>query len=245
MTNQSLPEFCLATLAKEVDLERTPGFEEIEKVKLSSGEDGGGIKLYRGPKIDKVTVVDFTFGSGIPDPFHKNEIALGAELFQIIPDLSYQIPVWGINTVITKSGLYSFDTDFSFGFDLVQDYPFAMKYLEPFNETYKRFSNHKDLKRVTLDETTTWVRTYISPIFIIAESNVDKKEPVYELAAEFIKLWAKIYREAEKKDQTFKDNQQQRLKSQYAGMKDTDRMAKTLMEIFGQETFMKFFKAMV
>lgn len=244
MAKKSLTQACFDMLSQEVNLERVPGFEDIESVKLATGEDGGGIKIYKGEKIPKVTLVDLTFEAGVPIPAHDNQIGIGAELFQILPDFSYKIPIWGINSVILKDGTYTFDTDLSFGFDLVMDYEFTMKYLEPFNEVYKKFSNHKDLKRVFLDETTTWVRAYISPVFIIAETRVETVDTVYELCSEFIKLWVRIYREAEKKDVAFKESQQKRIASQYGGMKDTDRMAKVLMEIYGQENFSKFFKAM-
>jgi hypothetical protein len=244
MGTKSLPEVCFELLSQEVRLERIPGFEDLEQVKLANGEKGGGIKIYKGDRIDKVTLVDFQFKSGVPIPHYDNAIGVGAEVFQILPDFSYKVPIWGINSIIFKDGNYYFDTDFSFGFDLVMDYEFTMKYLNPFNEVYKKFSGHPNFKRVTLDETTTWVRTYISPVFIIAETTVDKVDTVYELCAEFIKLWVKIWREAEKSDEAFKQSQKKRIFSQYAGMKNTDRMGKVLKQIYGEETFMKFFKAM-
>jgi len=242
--HRTLPEVCFELLSKEVQLERVSGFGDLEKVKLLNGEDGGGIKLYRGERIDKATLVDFTFRSGVAIPHYNNAAAVGAEVFQILPDLSYKVPIWGINSIILKNGEYHFDTDFSFGFDLVMDYEFTMKYLEPFNEVYKRFCGHPDFQRVTLDKTTTWVRSYISPVFIIAETTVDKVNTVYDLCAEFIRLWVRIWKEAEKKDDTFKQAQKKRIFSQYAGMKETDRMGKVLKQIYGEETFMKFFKAM-
>jgi hypothetical protein len=238
----ALTEVCFKKLSKEMNLQRVPGFEDIESVKLASGEEGGGIKVYKGEKIDKLVLVDFKFEKGVPIPSYENRTGIGAELFVIIPDFSYKMPMWGINSVILKDGTYTFDTDFSFGFDLVMDYEFTMKYLDPFNEIYKKFSNHKDLKRVFLDKTTTWVRTYISPVFIIAETRVEKVDTVYELCSEFIKLWIKICKEAEKKDQAFRESQQKRINSQNAGMKDTDRIGKVLFELYGKETFSKFFK---
>ena len=244
MANKSLTQFCFETLAKELNLQRVPGLDDIEKVTLLNGEEGGGINLYKGEKIDKVSLVDFKFGKGVPIPHHGNEIAVGAEIFQILPDFSWKLPIWGINSVIFKDGRYNFDTDLSLGFDLVTDYAFTMKYLEPFNEVYKKFSAHKDFRIVPMGETTTWVRTYISPVFIIAETRIQKLDAVFELCAEFIKLWMKMYREAEKVDNDFKTRQQQRIKLQYAGMRQTDRMGKILLGIYGKETFARFFKAM-
>jgi hypothetical protein len=244
MQNKSLSEICFELLSREVKLEKILGFEDLENVKLLNGEEGGGIKVYKGDRIDKVTLVDFRFKGGVPIPHYDNAIGVGAEVFQILPDLSYKVPIWGINSIILKNGEYHFDTDFSFGFDLVMDYPFTMKYLEPFNEVYKKFSIHPNFKRVTLDKTTTWVRAYISPVFIIAETTVDKVDTVYDLCAEFIKLWVRIWKEADKKDEVFKQAQKKRIFSQYAGMKDTDRMGKVLKQIYGEETFMKFFRAM-
>jgi len=244
MESKSLPEVCFELLSKEVKLDRIPGFEDLEHVKLLNGEEGGGIKIYKGDKIEKVTLVDFQYKTGVPIPHYDNALSIGAEVFQILPDLSFKIPVWGINSIILKNGKYHFDTDFSFGFDLVMDYEFTMKYLDPFNSIYKKFCTHPDLKRVNLDETTTWVRTYISPIFIIAETTVKKVNMVYELCSEFIRLWVKIWREAEKRDEAFKQTQKKRLFSQYAGMRGTDRMGKVLRKIYGEDTFSKFFKAM-
>jgi hypothetical protein len=244
MQSKTLPEVCFELLLKEIKLERVPGFEDLENVKLANGEEGGGIKIYKGNKIEKVTLVDFEFERGAPIPHYDNAMGVGAEVFQILPDLSYKVPIWGVNSIILKNGEYHFDTDFSFGFDLVMDYEFTMKYLDPFNEVYKKFSKHPNLKRVTLDETTTWVRTYISPVFIIAETTVDKVNTVYELCSEFIKLWVNIWREAEKRDEAYKQAQKKRIISQYAGMKDTDRMGKVLRQIYGEETFLKFFRAM-
>jgi len=244
MQSKTLPEVCFELLSREVKLEKIPGFEDLENVKLLNGENGGGIKIYKGDRIDKVTLVDFRFKSGAPIPHYDNAISVGAEVFQILPDLSCKMPIWGINSIIFKDGGYYFDTDFSFGFDPVMDYEFVMKYLDPFNEMYKKFCKHPDFKRVTLDETTTWVRTYISPVFVIAETIVDKVDTVYDLCAEFIKLWVRIWKEAEKRDEVFKQAQKKRILSQYAGMKDTDRMGKVLRKIYGEETFMKFFRAM-
>ena len=244
MSHTSLTQFCFETLSKELNLQRVPGLDDIENVTLLSGEDGGGIKLYKGKNIDKVSLVDFKFESGVPIPHHGNEIAVGAEIFQILPDFSWKLPIWGINSVIFKEGRYNFDTDLSFGFDLVTDYAFTMKYLEPFDAVYKKFLTRKDFRAVPMSETTTWVRTYISPVFIIAETRVEKVDTVYELCSEFIKLWVKMYREAEKIDDDFKTRQQQRIKSQYSGMRQTDRMGKILLDIYGKETFARFFKAM-
>ena len=245
MSNKSLTKFCLQTLSKEVSLTKVPGLDDLEKVKRLDGEDGGGIQIYGGKNIDKVTLVDLCFGDGIPVPHHDNRLSVRSEIFQILPDLSYKMPIWGINTIVMKDGSYYFDTDFTFGFDLVMDYGFTMKYLDPFNEIYKKFCNHIDFKRVFLDETTTWVRSYISPVFIMVTTRVEKVATVYELCAEFIKCWLNIYRDAEKRDESFKKEQLTRIKSQYAGMQQTDRMGKVILKAYGQETFSKFFKAML
>jgi hypothetical protein len=53
-----------------------------------------------------------------------------------------------------------------------------------------------------------------------------------------------MQQEAEKVDDAFKERQKQRIKSQYDGMHQTDRMGKILLGIYGKETFAKFFKAM-
>jgi hypothetical protein len=243
MSRTSLPEVCFELLSREIPLQRVAGFDDIEKVKLLSGENGGGIKIYKGENIDRVALVDFRLGQGVPVPHHENRLSTGAEIFQIAPDFSYKLPVWGINSVIMKDGMYYFDTDFSFGVDLVMEYELAMKYLEPFNEVYKKFNLHPGLQIVPLAEMTTWVRTYISPLFITAITTVDKVQTVYDLAAEYIKLWVRMYRDAQK-DETLKQRQQQRHQAQYAGMKSTDRMGKVLLGAFGKETFSKFFKAM-
>jgi len=245
MEGRGLTRFCFETLAREVGLEKVPGLDAIGQVKLASGEDGGGITVYRGDRIDKVTLVDLTFGSGIPVPHHNNKLSVGAEIFQILPDLTCKLPIWGINSIVMKDGSYYFDTDFTFGFDLVMDYQFTMKYLEPFSAAYKKFWGHKDFKRVFMDETTTWVRTYISPVFVMFTTRVECVPTVYELCAEFIKCWLAMYREAEKKDEGFKQEQLKRIKSQYAGMQQTDRMGKVILNAYGQETFSKLFKAMM
>ena len=55
MSDKSLTEFCFETLSKEVNLRRVSGLDDVASVKLLSGEDGGGIKVYKGDeKIDKV-----------------------------------------------------------------------------------------------------------------------------------------------------------------------------------------------
>jgi len=244
MAHKSLTQFCFEELSKHIKLERVSGLEEIEKVKLLSGDDGGGIKLYKADKIDKVSLVDFRFDSGVVIPHHNNEMSVGAEIFQILPDFSCKLPIWGINSIIFKDGRYNFDTDLSFGFDLVMDYAFTMKYLEPFDALHKKFLTHKDFRAVPMNETTTWVRTYISPVFIIAETTTDKTDTVFELCSEFIKLWVRMYQEAEKVDDAFKERQKQRIKAQYDGMRQTDRMGKILLGVYGKETFAKFFKAM-
>ena len=245
MDRISLPQTCFDLLAKEVALERITGLEDLEHLKLANGEDGGSIKIYRGEKIEKVTMVELKFNrEGVPLPHLKNELALGSQLFQIIPDFSYQIPIWYINGHIMKNGEFGFDTDFSFGFDLVMESEFTMKYLDPFNTVYKKYWNHPDFKRVHLDDTTTWVRSYISPVFIIVETTLDKANTVYDLCSEFIKLWVRIWKEAERKDETFKEAQKRRILSQYSGMKDTDRVATILEKIYDEENFSKFFRAM-
>jgi hypothetical protein len=245
MEGKGLTGYCFETLSKELPLQRVSGLDELENVKLLSGQDGGGIKIYQGDKIDKVTLVDFNFGDGIPIPHHGNALSVGSELFQILPDLTYKMPIWGINSIVMKDGTYYFDTDFTFGFDLVMEYDFTMNYLDPFNEVYKKFWNHKDFKRVYLDETTTWVRTYISPVFVMVATRVETIATVYELCAELIRCWLTMYKDAEKRDEAFKQSQLTRIKAQYAGMQQTDRMGKVIMNAYGQETFSKFFKAML
>ena len=243
MEKRSLTQTCFEMLSKEVALERIPGFEDLEHLKLVNGEDGDSVRLYRGNKIEKVTLVEFMFGrEGIPVP-HKGSIQLGSELFQIIPDFSCKLPIWGINWGILEDGTYDFDTDFFFGFDLVSDYEFTMKYLDSFNVVYKKFQNHPDFVRVHLDAMTTWARTYISPIFIIARTKAERVGTVFEVCAEFIKLWVRMWREAERKDDTFRQAQQKRIQSWYAGSRASDRIGMMLRKIYGEETFSKFFKA--
>lgn len=244
MTVKSLPQACFDILAEEMKLERVSGFEDIENVKLLSGEDGGGIKIFTGEKINRVSLVDFKLGEGVPVPHHENRPSVGAEIFQIAPDLGYKLPFWGINSVIMKDGTYYFDTDMTFGFDLVQDFEFTMKYLDPFDKIYKKFCAHPDFKIIPLSEMTTWVRTYISPVFITAVTDISRMQTVFDLAGELITLWMTMYKDAQKVDDAFKQAQQKRIQSQYAGMKNTDRMGRILMEVFGREMFGKFFKAL-
>ena len=244
MSNKSLPEACFEVMSQEIALHRIPGFEDLEQVKLLNGDDGGGLKIYNGDKINRVVLVDFKLGDGVPIPHHENRPSVGAEIFQIAPDFNYKLPVFGINSVIMKDGAYYFDTDFSFGFDLVRDYDFVAKFIEPFQNLYTKFSLHPDFKIIPLSEMTTWVRTYISPFFITAITAVDKAQTVFDLASEYIKIWTRMHKEAERVTEGFKEMQQSRIQAQYAGMKNTDRMGKILLNAFGKETFSKFFKAM-
>lgn len=244
MSRQSLPEACFETLTKDLPLQRFPGLDDLERIKLLNGGDGGGITMYRGDKINRVVLVDFKLGDGVPIPHHENRLSTGAEIFQIAPDFSYKLPIFGINSVIMKDGVYYFDTDFSFGFDLVRDYDFVAKFIEPFQDAYVKYSLHPDFKIVPLAEMTPWVRTYISPLFITAVTAVEKVQTVYDLASELIGLWLRMYREAEPHGQDFKEMQQSRIQAQYAGMKNTDRMGKVLLDAYGKDTFSRFFKAM-
>ena len=243
VTMKTLPEFCFDVLSQEISLERVTGFEDIEEVQLAGGEPGGGIKIYRGENI-KVSLVDFRLGEGIPIPHHENRLGVGAEVFQISPDFTYKVPNWGMNSVIMKDGTYYFDQDFSFGIDLVMDYEYTMKHLEPFAETYKRFFSDPAFKPVPLVDLTTWVRAHVSPVFFAALTTTDNLQAVYDLAAEYIKLWISMYKTAEKKDEVFKEAQMKRIQSQYAGMQQSDRMGKIILQAYGKETFSKFLKAL-
>ena len=245
MNKKSLTNVCLEMLSKEINLQRIPGFEDIESVKLASGADGGGIRLYNGEKIGKVTVADFSYGNGVPITHRQDRIGMTAELFQIMPDFSYKLPAWGIDSVLFEDGTYWFDTDFFFGFDLVNDFDFVMKYLDPFNEVYKKFFNNKDIRVYSMAEVTTWVRTHISPCYIIAELPVAKVDAVYELASALIKLWVKMYNDAEKQDESFKKSQIKRITSIYGKMETGDRMAEILCDVYGKKTFAQLFKAIM
>ncbi|MBW2221827.1 MAG: hypothetical protein JRF22_04790, partial [Deltaproteobacteria bacterium] len=96
-----------------------------------------------------------------------------------------------------------------------------------------------------LVDLTTWVRVYVSPVFFSALTTTDNLKEVYDLAAEYIKLWISLFRAAEKRDEAFKEAQQKRLQAQYAGMQQSDRMGKIILQVYGKETFSKFMKAMV
>ena len=245
MNKKSLTNVCLEMLSKEINLQRIPGFKDIESVKLASGADGGGISLYNGEKIGKVTVANFSYGNGVPITHRQDRIGMTAELFQIMPDFSYKLPAWGIDSVLFEDGTYWFDTDFFFGFDLVNDFDFVMKYLDPFNEVYKKFFNNKDIRVYSMAEVTTWVRTHISPCYIIAELPVAKVDAVYELASALIKLWVTMYNDAEKQDESFKKSQIKRITSIYGKMETGDRMAEILCDVYGKKTFAKLFQAIM
>ncbi len=244
MEKKSLTEYCFGVLSKEIKLKRVDGLDDVENVKLLSGEDGGGIRVYSGDKNVKVTLVDFKLGAGVPVPHHDNRLCVGAEIFQISPDLIYKLPTWGINSVIMKDGYYYFDTDFSFGYDLVTDYDYVMKYISPFNDTYQKYTQNPDFQMVTYYESTPWVRTYVSPLFFSAIAKTDKLESVYALAADLVRLWVTMFHDAELCDTSLKEQQITRLKAKSAGSKDSDRMGKVLFGAYGKETFGKFFKAM-
>jgi hypothetical protein len=244
MAGKSLPEACFDVLAGEVALQRVPGMEDIEQVPLLNGEDGGGIRMYAADRIGKVALVELSLGRGVPVPHHDNRLCAGCELFIVVPDYSYKMPAWGINNVIMQDGAYYFDTDFSFGWDLVTDYEYVKRYVAPFNETYQRFAQHPDFTMVSFYESTPWVRTYISPLFFSAITRTDRAQTVFDLAAELIRLWARMFREAEPLDAAGKEAQEQRLRARNAGSKDSDRMGRVLLEAYGRETFGKFFKAM-
>jgi len=77
-----------------------------------------------------------------------------------------------------------------------------------------------------------------------AIAKTDKLESVYALAADLIRLWVKMFRDAEPGDEFLKEKQMKRLKAKSVGSKDSDRMGKVLFGAFGKETFAKFFKAM-
>ena len=245
MNKKSLTNVCLEILSKEINLQRIQGFEDIESVKLASGADGGGMSLYNGEKIGKVTAADFSYGNGAPITHRQDRIGMTAELFQVMPDFSYKLPVWGIDSVLFEDGTYWFDTDFFFGFDLVNDYDFVMKYLDPFNEVYMKFLNNKEIKILSMAEITTWVRTHISPCYIIAELPFEKVDVVYELASELIKVWMRMYNDAERQDESFKKSQIKRITSMYGKMKNEERMADILREVYGKETFAKLFQAIL
>jgi hypothetical protein len=119
-----------------------------------------------------------------------------------------------------------------------------MKYLEPFTETYKTFFKNPAFKEVPLIDLTTWVRTHVSPTFFAALATTDTVQAVYDLAAEYIKLWVSIFKAEEKRDAAFKEAQMKRIQAQYAGMQKSDRMGKILVQAYGPETFAKFFKAL-
>ena len=245
MNKTSLTNICLEMLSKEIHLQKIPGFEDIASVKLASGADGGGISLYNGGKISKVTAADLSYGNGAPITHRQDRIGMTAELFQVMPDFSYKLPAWGIDSVLFEDGTYWFDTDFFFGFDLVNDFDFVMKYLDPFNEVYKKFFNNKDIKVYSMAEVTTWVRTHISPCYIIAELPVAKVDVVYELASALIKLWVTMYNDAEKQDESFKKSQIKRISSIYGKMETEDRMAEILCDVYGKKTFAKLFQAIM
>jgi hypothetical protein len=240
----TLTEACYQVLNREIELKRVRGLEDIASVKLLNGEDGGGIRVYQGDKNVKVTLVDFKLGEGVPVPHHDNRLCVGAEIFQISPDLTCKLPGWGINSVIMKDGYYYFDTDFSFGFDLVMDYGYVMKYIAPFNETYQKYTRDPAFEMVTYYESTPWVRTYASPLFFSAIAKTDNLDSVYNLAADLIRLWLTMFRDAEQGDQVLKVSQAKRLKAKNEGSKNSDRMGKVLFGAYGKETFAKFFKAM-
>jgi hypothetical protein len=244
MSETTLPQACFEVLSREIALQRIPGFDDIEQVPLVSGEDGGGIRIYAGDRISKVALVDFSLGDGVPVPHHDNRLCVGAELFIIVPDYSFKVPAWGINNVIMKDGSYYFDTDFSFGFDLVHEYEYVKKYIAPFNQTYERFAQHPDFTMVSFYESTPWVRTYISPLFFSAVTTTGQSQTVIDLAADLIRLWVQMYRDAEAVDDAGRLAQEQRLRARNAGSKDSDRMGKVLLGAYGRETFGKFFKAM-
>ncbi|RMF95360.1 MAG: hypothetical protein D6734_05705 [Candidatus Schekmanbacteria bacterium] len=240
----SLPEYCFEVLSKEIELRKVEGLEDIETLKLPDGKDGGSIKKYTAEGISTVAQVHFKFGDGIPVAHRNNQIVTDAELFIIRPDFSRKVPSWGINTVIAKDGTYYFDTDFSFGFDLVTDYEFTMKYLDPFTPILQDYAKNKGLNVIPFYEWTTWVRTHTSPVFMIAETTIDNSSTVQGLASEYIKLWVKIFKEAEIGGEELKNQQESRIRAQMAGMRDTDRMGKVIRNVYGEENFVKFFKAL-
>jgi len=244
MSTTTLPEFCFDVMSRGLNLERVAGFEDVEQVKLLNGEEGGGIKIYTGEGGVKVTLVDFKLGEGVPVPHHDNRLCVGAELFLVSHDLSRKVPTWGINNIIMKDGMYYFDCDFSFGFDLVMEYDYMQKYIAPFNDTYQKFAKHPDFTPVTFYESTPWVRTYISPLFLSAITTTDKAETVFEFAEACIQQWLAMFRGEGKVDAAFQQSQQKRLQARNAGSKDSDRMGKVLFGAYGKETFAKFFKAM-
>ena len=244
MERTTLTEACFEAFTREIDLQQVTGLDDVASVKLLNGEDGGGIRVYRGDKNVKVTLVDFKLGEGVPVPHHDNRLCVGAEIFKVSPDLTFKLPAWGINSVIMKDGYYYFDTDFSFGYDLVTDYDFVMKYIAPFNETYQKYTQDPAFEMVSYYESTPWVRTYVSPLFFTAIAKTDSLESVYNLAADFIGLWIKMFRDAQQGDQALKERQSERLKAKNEGSKNSDRMGKVLFGAYGKETFSKFFKAM-
>jgi hypothetical protein len=104
----SLTKICLEMLSKEIHLQKIPGFEDIASLKLSSGADGGGISLYNGEKISRVTAADLSYGNGAPITHRQDRIGMTAELFQVMPDFSYKLPAWGIDSVLFEDGIQFF-----------------------------------------------------------------------------------------------------------------------------------------
>jgi len=55
MEGKGLTGYCFEILSKELPLQRVAGLDDIENVKLLSGQDGGGIKIYQGEKKSQLT----------------------------------------------------------------------------------------------------------------------------------------------------------------------------------------------
>ena len=88
----TLTETWYEVFNREIELQRVSGLEDIASDKLLNGEDGGGIRVYKGDKNVEVTLVDFELGEGVPVPHHDNRLCVGVEIFQISPDLIYKVP---------------------------------------------------------------------------------------------------------------------------------------------------------
>ena len=62
MEGKGLTRYCFETLSKELPLQRVSGLDDVENVKLLNRQEGGGIKIYQGEMIDKVSLVDLNIG---------------------------------------------------------------------------------------------------------------------------------------------------------------------------------------
>jgi len=213
-----------AKAVSALNAELVPEFDDLLELRNLKGENTGYTKIYRGDGPSKISSMSIDIKPGMARYFN----------LQIVPDASLKLPRY-VYEGMAMGHASQVSVDLYPDMDMISNLDWIMKKYEGISEYFNTLRKEKPEFGFCVSR-TIHMRTFASPVFLLAPKISAEMLPDFESMAEwYFDYWLKMFSIAETSDEAETEARRQRRKiiSDQTIALDPDR--KMVTGVYGEE----------